>query len=183
MAEQGFRITYATMSADNEELHSGYDAGHRGGEVLARPEASRSYVNGEAREGRVTTSRARRSTARVIWRIRAGRPREDVRDAVAAAKAASPRVGEPPVAGARRAIMRNAADLMTEQRNELAALMAMEVGKNRLEALGDVEESADLIRWNANEVERTRRLPQADAGARRAGRVLRRAAARTACGP
>ena len=42
---------------------------------------------------------------------------------------------------------------MSDQRNELSALMAMEVGKNRLEALGDVEESADLLRWNANEVE------------------------------
>jgi 1-pyrroline-5-carboxylate dehydrogenase len=31
--------------------------------------------------------------------------------------------------------------------------MALEVGKNRLEALGDVEETADLIRWNAKEVE------------------------------
>ena len=27
MAEQGFRITYATMSADNEELHKAYDRG------------------------------------------------------------------------------------------------------------------------------------------------------------
>ncbi len=30
---------------------------------------------------------------------------------------------------------------------EFAALIAIEVGKNRLEALGDVEETADLIRW------------------------------------
>jgi 1-pyrroline-5-carboxylate dehydrogenase len=30
--------------------------------------------------------------------------------------------------------------------------MAMEVGKNRLEALGDVEETADLMRWNAKEM-------------------------------
>ena len=46
-------------------------------------------------------------------------------------------------------IINKAADLITESRSlELAALMAIEVGKNRLEALGDVEESADLIRWN-----------------------------------
>ena len=31
MAE-GFRVTYATMSADNEELHEGYDEGVRAGE-------------------------------------------------------------------------------------------------------------------------------------------------------
>ncbi|HEU4356427.1 MAG TPA: aldehyde dehydrogenase family protein [Actinomycetota bacterium] len=78
---------------------------------------------------------------------------EDVRDAVAAAKAAFPEWANRPWQD-RVAIIRKAADLMSEQRNELSALMAMEVGKNRLEALGDVEESADLIRWNANEVER-----------------------------
>ena len=34
-----------------------------------------------------------------------------------------------------------------------AALLAIEVGKNRLEALGDVEETADLIRWSCDMVE------------------------------
>ena len=46
-----------------------------------------------------------------------------------------------------------AADLISERRAELAALMAMEVGKNRLEALGDVEESADLIRYYCHQME------------------------------
>ena len=78
--------------------------------------------------------------------------REDVRDAVAAAKEAFHAWANRPWQE-RVAIIRKAADLMSEQRNELSALMAMEVGKNRLEALGDVEESADLLRWNANEVE------------------------------
>ena len=49
-------------------------------------------------------------------------------------------------------IINAAADLISERRNLLSALMAMEVGKNRLEALGDVEETADLMRWNAKEV-------------------------------
>ena len=77
--------------------------------------------------------------------------REDVRDAVAAAKASFLDWANRPWQE-RVEIMNRAADLMSEQRNELSALMAMEVGKNRLEALGDVEESADLIRWNAKEV-------------------------------
>jgi 1-pyrroline-5-carboxylate dehydrogenase len=37
---------------------------------------------------------------------------------------------------------------------EFAALMSLEVGKNRLEALGDVEETADLIRWSCEQFER-----------------------------
>jgi 1-pyrroline-5-carboxylate dehydrogenase len=49
--------------------------------------------------------------------------------------------------------MRRMADLISERQMELAALMAIEVGKNRLEALGDVEESADLIRYYSDQFE------------------------------
>ena len=51
-------------------------------------------------------------------------------------------------------IMRNVADIMEERLFDLAALMAYEVGKSRLEALGDVQETAELIRWNADEMEK-----------------------------
>ena len=53
----------------------------------------------------------------------------------------------------RVAVLRAAADLISERSNELAALMSLEVGKNRLEALGDVEEAADLIRYYCQQVE------------------------------
>ena len=49
--------------------------------------------------------------------------------------------------------MRRIADLISERQMELAALMAIEVGKNRLEALGDVEETADLIRYYCDQLE------------------------------
>ena len=52
----------------------------------------------------------------------------------------------------RVAILDRAADLISERRSELAALMAIEVGKTRLEALGDVEESADLIRYYTHQL-------------------------------
>ena len=73
-------------------------------------------------------------------------------------------------------LIRKAADLISERRNELAALMAIEVGKNRLEALGDVEETADLIRYNAKEIEDHNgfRVPMEALGSN--GRLLRRAA-------
>ena len=50
MAEEGFRITYATMTADNEDLHKGYDEGIE----VARSWLGQQhplFVNGEAREG------------------------------------------------------------------------------------------------------------------------------------
>ena len=151
MAKEGFRITYATMSADNDELHEAYDKGIE----VARSWLGQKhplYVNGEAREG--SGSREARSPidGTVIGSFAEG-TREDVRDAVAAAKEAFPAWANRPWQE-RVEIIRKAADIMSEQRNELSALMAMEVGKNRLEALGDVEESADLLRWNANEMEK-----------------------------
>jgi 1-pyrroline-5-carboxylate dehydrogenase len=76
----------------------------------------------------------------------------DVDDAVAAAKAAFPAWAGTPWRE-RVALLRRAADLISERSNELAALMSMEVGKNRLEALGDVEESADLIRYYCQQMD------------------------------
>lgn len=53
----------------------------------------------------------------------------------------------------RVAIIRQAARLTRQRKFELAAVMAIEVGKNRLEALGDAEESADLMDYYADQME------------------------------
>ena len=152
MAEQSFRITYATMSADNEELHRAYDQGvETARSWLGQRHAF--YVNGEAREGSGHKEARSPIDQDIVIGEFAQATRDDVRDAVAAAKAAAPAWAATPWQERVR-IIRRAADLISEQRNELSALMAMEVGKNRLEALGDVEESADLLRWNANEMEK-----------------------------
>lgn len=50
-------------------------------------------------------------------------------------------------------IMRDAAELISERKYDLAAIMSYEAGKNRLEAMGDVEESADLIRYYSTQME------------------------------
>lgn len=49
--------------------------------------------------------------------------------------------------------MRKAAELISERKYELAAIMSHEAGKSRLEAMGDVEESADLIRYYCTQME------------------------------
>jgi 1-pyrroline-5-carboxylate dehydrogenase len=65
----------------------------------------------------------------------------------------------------RVATLRRAAELIRERKYELAALMALEVGKSRLEAMGDAEESADLIDYYAAQVE------EADGFVRPMGRI------------
>jgi 1-pyrroline-5-carboxylate dehydrogenase len=150
MAE-GFRVTYATMSADNEELHKGYDEGID----EAKAELGRFHpavVNGEERKGEGSYELRSPIDSDIVLGSFAQATVDDVNDAVEAAKAFSlewDRMGWK----THVQLIRAAADLISDRRNKLAALMALEVGKNRLEALGDVEETADLMRWNAKEIE------------------------------
>ena len=65
---------------------------------------------------------------------------------------------EPSPSGAARpgrsaCLLRKAAGLIEERLLRSAAAMALEVGKNRMEALGDVEETADLIRYACDQME------------------------------
>jgi 1-pyrroline-5-carboxylate dehydrogenase len=146
-----FRVTYATLSADNEELHAAYEAGLRlaaswlGGTVPA-------YVGGQARDGGelfTLTSPGDRSLT--LCRVHSSTA-ADAEDAVRAASGAARRWAQTPWTK-RIAVLRATADLISQRSNELAALMSLEVGKNRLEALGDVEEAADLIRYYCQQVE------------------------------
>lgn len=151
-AESGFRVTYATMSADNDALHAAYDEGI----AAARERLGEDHpfhVGGAARTGdgwSASVSPIDRDI--VVGRFAQG-TRVDVADAVAQARAFAPRWAATPWRE-RIGLLMAAADLISERRNVLSALMAFEVGKNRLEALGDVEESADLIRYYCHEMER-----------------------------
>jgi 1-pyrroline-5-carboxylate dehydrogenase len=148
MAE-GFRVTYATMSADNEELHKGYDEGIE----QAKAELGKTIpvvVNGQERPGEGTYELESPIDGSLLAHVSQA-TRKDAEDAIESAKGAAlawDRLGWQE----RVKIIEKAADLISERRNLLSALMAMEVGKNRLEALGDVEETADLMRWNAKEM-------------------------------
>jgi 1-pyrroline-5-carboxylate dehydrogenase len=77
--------------------------------------------------------------------------RDDVREAVAAAKAAYPAWSARPWRD-RVALVTKAADRIRDRRFELSALMGYEAGKSRLECVGDVEESADLIEYYCNQI-------------------------------
>ena len=147
----GFRVTYATMAADDEALHEGYDRGIA--EARTRLGVVHPfYVSGEERTGSgSSTSLSPIDHGIVVGRF-AQASAGDVADAVSSAREFAPSWAATPWQE-RAALLMAAADLISERRNVLAALMAFEVGKNRLEALGDVEESADLIRYYCHEME------------------------------
>ena len=139
------KITYATLSADNEELQASFDAAVE----RARADLGRSYPMIIGEEERTASETfddlSPIDTDLVIGRFPVG-TRQDVRDAIAAARAAYPAWSATPWRD-RLALLRRAADIISERQFDYAALMALEVGKNRLEALGDVEETADLLRY------------------------------------
>lgn len=145
------KITYATLSADNEELQSAFDAAVE----RARGQLGRSYpmlIGAEEPHGEVEfEDRSPSDSTIVVSRFPVG-TRQDVRDAIAAARAAFPAWRD---LGWRKRLelIRQAAELISERQFDYAALMAFEVGKNRLEALGDVEETADLLRYYSDGME------------------------------
>ena len=146
------KITYATLRDDNEDLHSQFEAGATAARALLGG-YHRNYV-----DGRVAR---RRRHVRGPLADRHGHPGRHVRDGHAAPTSTTPsqaaRAAQPAWAAlgweGRLAILKRAADLISERLMEYSALMAIEVGKNRIEALGEVEEAADLIRYYAQTAE------------------------------
>jgi RHH-type transcriptional regulator, proline utilization regulon repressor / proline dehydrogenase / delta 1-pyrroline-5-carboxylate dehydrogenase len=78
---------------------------------------------------------------------------EQVEQAIQAAKAAFPAWKRTPVAE-RAAILRRAADLISQQRHQLTAWMAYEVGKIVREGDVEISEAIDFCRYYADEMER-----------------------------
>jgi 1-pyrroline-5-carboxylate dehydrogenase len=75
-----------------------------------------------------------------------------VRDAIAAARTACPAWAALSWQE-RLAKVQKIAEAIRDHRWELSALMGYEVGKNRLECVGDVEEGADLISYYCDQIE------------------------------
>jgi 1-pyrroline-5-carboxylate dehydrogenase len=145
------KITYATLRADNEELHGLYEAG------LAEAKRQldghhRNVVGGRERDGDVETTVTSPIDRNLVLGHFAKGTRADVRDAIDAARKAQPGWATTPWRE-RLAIIRAAAEMISERQMKYGGLMAIEVGKNRLEALGEVEEAADLLRYYAQTFE------------------------------
>ena len=137
------KITYATLTADNQELNAKFDA------AISQVKGALGktyplYIDGKARPTQATTeSLSPIDTRTVVARVASGTV-EDVRDAVAAAKAAYPGWRHTPWQK-RNEILTRAARTIRDRRFELSAWLIYEMGKNRIEALGEIEETADLI--------------------------------------
>ena len=146
------KITYTSASGDLEEFHHHFDAALAG----IRRDAGQShpfYIDGQAVEtgSEPLVDRSPVDTDLVLGRFAAAAA-SHVDAAVAAARRAQPDWARRPWPG-RLSVLRRAAALIRQRKYELAALMSLEVGKSRLESMGDAEESADLIDYYCQQVE------------------------------
>ncbi len=150
MAE-AFKLTYATMFNPPEELHLQYE------KALAKVKANLGQEHGMIIDGEERfvadkfEDRSPADTDVVLGIFQKGGVK-DANDAIAAAKRAFPVWSHTPWQE-RVALVRKAAALMDERIFHMGVIVSLEVGKNRMEALGDVAETADLLRYSCDRME------------------------------
>ena len=151
MSTQEFKLTYATMFNPPEEMHTQFEA------ALAKVKASLGQDIGMMIDGkdRFTAEKFEDTnpadTSMMLGVFQKGAA-QDAGDALAAARKAFPAWSHTPWQERVR-LLRQAAALMDERLYQFAAVIALEVGKNRVEALGDVAETADLFRYACDRME------------------------------
>lgn len=145
------KITYASLSAPSEDVHQGYERALekvRGTLGLVHP----LLIGGKRREtARTFPDLNPADTRQVLGHFAAG-SRQDAADAIVAAQHAFGEWSAMPWRE-RVALIRKVGDLLSERAFEFAALMTLEAGKTRFEALGDVSEAADFFRYYAGQME------------------------------
>ncbi len=142
-----FKLTYATMFNPPEELHKGFDAAV----VRLKQNLGKEYgmiINGkDVFSDEKWDDHSPVNTDWVLARMQKGNA-SHAQQAIAAARRASPKWSRTPWQE-RVKLVRKAASLLEKRLFDLGAAMALEVGKNRMESLGDVQETADLMYFSA----------------------------------
>jgi 1-pyrroline-5-carboxylate dehydrogenase len=156
-----FKLTYATMFDPPAELHARFESAVQRVRACLGGKHSL-HIAGEDRPGKryfVKTNPA--DTTEVVGEFPTASA-EDAAEALRAAAAAWPAWKRTPLTERAR-LSRRVAQLIEERVYDLAAALTLEVGKNRMEALGEVQESADFFTLYAEDFERhtgfDRRLP------------------------
>lgn len=146
-----FRLTYSTMFNPPEEMHTRYD------KALAQVKANLGrdhgmFINGQDRfVAEKFEDRSPINTDWVLGTFQKGGA-QDAQDALAAAHAAAPKWAALKWQDRVR-LLRRAAAQIEKRVYEIGAVLSLEVGKNRMEGLGDAQETADLIYYSCDSME------------------------------
>ncbi len=146
-----FKLTYATMFTPPEELHT------RFAEAMTKLKANLGqdypmFIGGEERftDEKVQAYSPINTEMHLATFQKGGV--KDADDAIAAARGTFPKWSRMNW-DERVYLLRKAADIIDQRLFELGAVVTLEVGKNRMEALGDVAETAELIRYACSQME------------------------------
>src|SRR5947207_3475567 len=168
------KITYASLGSLGEEFHQAFDAALK--QVRGKlGDTHPMFIAGKPKQAKDGTfaDAAPVDTRTLLGNFQRGN-RDETRKAIAAARAASPAWRD---LGWRQraALLRLAAGLMTRRQFEFAALLSLEVGKNRFEAIAEVSEAIDLILYYCQQMEEHHgyELPMSGAGAEHTRSVLK----------
>ena len=153
------KVTYSTLGSPDPLLHEYFEE-----DVAAlKANLGKTYkmlINGDWVEG--DGAFEHRSPINTDWLLGLFPRASDhqVNQAVAAAKAAFPAWRATPWRE-RCDLLGKVADLISERLFEISAAVSLEIGKNRLEAIGDVEETADA--WKPSAMSKKRPISYATA--------------------
>ncbi|NPV86450.1 MAG: aldehyde dehydrogenase family protein [Anaerolineae bacterium] len=147
----GFKLTYGTMFDPPEELHSRFSQATES----VKTQLGKEYgmlIDGKDHFTAEKFEDRNPADTRVVLGIFQKGDAQDAHAALTAAKKAFPSWSRTPWQK-RVELLRKAADLICQRQFEMSVVKAMEVGKNRMESLGDVVETAELIRYACDRME------------------------------
>ena len=147
-----FKLTYATMFSPPEQMHAAYEAAL----LQVRAQLGRSHdlfiggkdVSGASRIEKFNPAK----TSELLGRF--GRASVAQMNAAVAAAREAGEAWQNTSAARRIELSRKAAALIEARVYHIAAALSLEVGKNRMEALGEAQEAADFFTGYADDFER-----------------------------
>jgi 1-pyrroline-5-carboxylate dehydrogenase len=163
------RVTYSNTGEDFSGVHAHLDEIIPEAEARLLGKSRPALIGGRDRsEGQVMSARSPIDRGIILGEF----PQADaalINEAVEAARAAFPAWRD---MGWRRRVelLRAGADVLSERKWDASVACLIEVGKSRLEAVGEVEEAIDLVRHYCDEMERTDGFREERAGASSAER-------------
>jgi 1-pyrroline-5-carboxylate dehydrogenase len=146
-----FRLTYSTMFDPPEELHRHFDDALAAVQRTLGAEHAMWIGGADVRAAKQFAVHGPIDRRVVLGRFQSGDASHAVQAFDAAARAFPAWAATP--WRERVATLRRAADLIEGRVYEIGAVLALEVGKNRMEALGEAQETADLIRYACDRME------------------------------
>lgn len=146
-----FKLTYASMYDPPEELHTRFEAALEKVKAGLGREHGMLIAGEETRAAEKFEDRSPINQQWILGTFQKGTEADATR-ALEAARRASATWSRTPWRD-RVAIMRRVADRIDERVYEIAAAASLEVGKNRMEALAEVAEAAEFIRYACDQME------------------------------